>query len=290
MTKIAIVTDSSANLSQETIKQLPNVYSVPIVVTLNGVDYREGIDISNPEFYQLMNDSKQLPTTTPPTPTALLNLYDELKEAGYDEVISIHITSGVTGLINNLKMALLDYDNIKVHVFDSFISLDSMGYMVKYAAKLVDDGLDSAAILEQLTDLRDTLGTYFVVDELKNLVASGRLSNAAGFAGSVLKIKPVLTLNEEHRIFAIDKIRTLKKAISAIEAKFDYDYHNKDYPLHVMLMGSNNDDKLMAWKEKLTAQYPKATFTVSQIGPIIGTHVGNNAFALLWCKQIPEVN
>ncbi len=102
MTKVAIVTDSTAALSDDTVQKMANVFVVPIVVNMNGITYREGIDITNEQFYTALAKAKQLPTTAPPTPMEMLKVYDNLANQGYDDIISIHLTSGITGFVNNL--------------------------------------------------------------------------------------------------------------------------------------------------------------------------------------------
>ncbi|AQW21095.1 fatty acid-binding protein DegV [Lentilactobacillus curieae] len=290
MGKIAIVTDSTAAISESEAAKLGNVFVVPITVTINDQVFREGIDITNEKFYSTLTTLKKLPTTAPPTPQEMLDTYDKLVNAGYDQIISIHLTSGITGFINNLKMIVSGYPKAKVFVFDSHISIEAMGYMVRYASALANSGEDVTNIISKLKDVRASLNEYFVVDDLKNLVTGGRLTNAAAFAGSVLKIKPILTLNDQHEIVAIDKIRTLKKARRFIEGKFADVYQQSNFPLHVILTGTNNASAISDWQAEMKTKFPNATFETGQIGPVVGTHLGSNAFVILWLKQVPELN
>jgi len=285
MGKIAIVTDSTSAISQTEAANLGNVFVVPITVNINGQSYREGIDITNDEFYSTLATLKKLPTTAPPTPQEMIDQYDKLGADGYDEIFSIHLTSGITGFVNNLKIITKDYQKATIHVYDSHVTVQALGYMVKYASKMANDGLSGSEILDNLNKMRDSLDEYFVVNDLKNLVVGGRLTNAAAFAGSILKIKPVLTLNDKYSIEAIDKIRTLKKARSYIEDKFKAAYEQSKFPLHVLLTGTNNQEAINEWKDEMVSKYPNATFESGQIGPVVGTHIGSDAFVILWLKQ-----
>ncbi|MSE20139.1 DegV family EDD domain-containing protein [Lactobacillus parabuchneri] len=289
MTKVAIVTDSTAALSDDTVQKMANVFVVPIVVNMNGITYREGIDITNEQFYTALAKAKQLPMTAPPTPMEMLKVYDNLANQGYDDIISIHLTSGITGFVNNLTTVVRGYTNANVHVYDSHITIEPMGYLVKYASMLAHQGLEVTDIIDHLDRIRATMDEYFVVDDLKNLVTGGRLTNAAAFAGGLLRIKPILTLNEKYQIEAIGKIRTMKKALKHLEDEFNQQYQKLDYPIHVMLTGTNNLPAVNKWCADMKPKYPNASFQVGQIGPVVGTHLGSNAFVILWCKQVPEL-
>lgn len=289
MSKIAIVTDSTASLSEDEVKKLGNVTVVPIVVNMNGNTYREGIDITNDQFYSALAKAKKLPTTAPPTPMEMLKVYDQLANQGYDDIISIHLTSGITGFVNNLKTVVRGYSNAKVTVYDSHITVEPLGYLVKYASLLANQGKSVDEILISLDEVRATIDEYFVVDDLKNLVTGGRLTNAAAFAGGLLRIKPILTLNDKYQIEAIGKIRTMKKALQYLDDEFNKQYQKLDYPIHVMMTGTNNLPAITKWCESIKPKYPNASFQVGQIGPVVGTHLGANAFVILWCKQVPEL-
>lgn len=263
---------------------------VPIVVNMNGTTYREGIDITNDEFYSALAKAKKLPTTAPPTPMEMLKVYDQLANAGYDEILSIHLTAGITGFVNNLRTVVHGYANVEVQVYDSHITIEPLGYLVKYASMMANQGKSMSTIVHNLDDIRATIDEYFVVDDLMNLVTGGRLTNAAAFAGGLLRIKPILTLNDHHQIEAIGKIRTLKRALKYLDDEFNTQYQKLDYPVHVMMTGTNNLAAVKHWCDSIKPKYPDASFQVGQIGPVVGTHIGSNAFVILWCRQVPELN
>lgn len=287
MSKIAIVTDSTAYLSPQEVAEMQNVFVVPISFTVGGSVYAEGISMTNDEFYTQLPSLTKLPTTAPPTPQIMLSLYDDLAAKGYDQIISIHLTAGITGFINNLKMFTQNYQKAEIVIYDSFITIEPMAYLVRAASKLAKSGEDLPAILAKLDELRDSIGVFFVVDDLKNLVTGGRLSNSAAFAGGLLKIKPILNLTEDtHQIVPIGKIRTMKKALKNIEDRFAEVYQQSDKPLHVMLSGTNNLTAVKDWQADFTSRFPGVTTEVGQIGPVIGTHIGSNAYVLSWIEEL----
>nr|WP_252893591.1 DegV family protein [Lentilactobacillus senioris] len=120
-----------------------------------------------------------------------------------------------------------------------------------------EGGVPLDHIINTLNQLRDSMGVYFVVDDLKNLVTGGRLSKTGALAGGLLKIKPILTLSEDtHEIIPIGKIRTIKKALVDIEERFKTVYEQRTHPLHVMLMGTNNEPLLKSGKLTLNPDFP----------------------------------
>ena len=286
MSKIAIVTDSTSGLSEKDLQEMGNAFMIHFEVQINGKFYHEGLDLSDAEFYKELATVKELPTTAPPSMQEMFDFYDKVAAQGYDEIISIHITSGITGFYNNLINALPEYKGAKVHAIDSFLSIQPMGYLTKYASKLAHDGESAEEIVRQIDSLKATIGEYFIVDDLKNLVHGGRLTNAAAFTGSLLHIKPVLTMNNpEHKIVATDKIRTMKRAMHFIEDKFEQVRQDRDYKLHMYLTGTNNLDAVEEWKTRMEKKYADLDIETGQIGAVIGTHIGSNAFVLGWSKE-----
>ena len=287
MSKIAIVTDSTAYLDAAEVEAFGNVFVVPITFTINNNIYPEGIGMDNAEFYAQLPTLDKLPTTAPPTPQIMLSLYDDLVKQGYDQIISIHLTAGITGFVDNLRMFTQNYQDAEIVVYDSHMALAPMGYQVKTAAAMAKQGKSLEQIIELLDQLRASMGVYFVVDDLKNLVTGGRLSKTGALAGGLLKIKPILTLSEDtHQIIPIGKIRTMKKAIADIEQRFKSIYENSTQRLHVMLMGTNNEPAIRKWETEFKSRFPNTSTEVDQIGPVIGTHVGSNAFALSWINEL----
>lgn len=291
MSKIAIVTDSTSSLSPEELQAMGNAFLVHFEVQLNGKFYHEGVDISDEQFYQELATTKDFPTTAPPSIQEMFDFYDSVVAKGYDEIISIHITSGITGFCNNLVAALPEYTKAKIHVVDSFLSIQPMAYLVKYASQLANDGASVEEILDKVDSQKRTIGEYFVVDDLKNLVHGGRLTNAAAFTGGLLRIKPVLTMmNDEHKIVATDKIRTMKRALHFIEDEFETIRQQTDYPLRIFLTGTNNLDAMDKWQEHMQEKYPDLVVETGQIGPVIGAHLGTNAFVLGWSEEVLKHN
>ncbi|HAT54420.1 MAG TPA: DegV family protein [Lactobacillus sp.] len=281
--KIAVVTDSTCYLSQTEIDE-NDIHVVPIPFVVDGKTFNEGVDISTEGFYQLLRDSKSFPSTSQPPLGEMIELYNHLADEGYDCVISIHLASTISGFVNSLQGVAAEVsDRIKVIPFDSQITVKLMGYLVLEAARMVKAGADPDDIIKRLEEMRATMGEYFVVDDLQNLVRGGRLSNASAFIGSVLKIKPLLTFDDDtHEIVAFEKVRSTKKALARVETLFTEAQQKVDYPLRGIIFHANDPVAAQTWRDKLAKQFPEMPFELSYFGPVIGAHLGEKALALAW--------
>ncbi|AMV61198.1 DegV family protein [Pediococcus damnosus] len=290
LTKIAIVTDSTAYLAQNICDRL-HITVAPISVAFGDQQYRERIDISDAEFYKRLKTEKTFPTTAPPSMGVMEELYHNLAEAGYEEVVSIHLSSGISGFTNNLRAFAASVTEIKVHVVDAQIAVQPLGYLVIQAAKMAAEGKSAQDIMAKVTELRATIGEYFIVDDLKNLAHSGRLGNSSAFVGSLLKVKPILALNKEKfNIEAVDKVRSMKRARANIVSRFINETKNLPYQVRVFLCGTNNEPEIEKWQQSIQSKLANvAAVETGQIGPVVGAHLGSGVFAILWIKEIQQV-
>ena len=284
--KIAVVTDSTAYLTPEE-AAANNIRVVPIPFVLNGKSYQEGVDITNEEFYAQMKTSKSFPTTSQPPIGELMQLYQGLADEGYDAVISIHLTKTISGLLNTVAQIAEEMkDTIKIVPFDSYITVHLMGTMAMDAAKFIQQGDDLDTVVAKLTKLRDTVRSNFVVDDLQNLVRGGRLSNASAFVGSILRIKPLLSFdNDRHAIEAFEKVRSMKRAKIRVEQLFDHKVQAVDYPVRAMVIHANAEEEGKKWMKKLQADHPDIKFELCSFGPVIGVHLGQGALAIGWMQD-----
>ncbi|SEM48407.1 EDD domain protein, DegV family [Ligilactobacillus sp. WC1T17] len=286
--KIAVVTDSTAYLTKEQVEKY-NIRVVPIPFVIDDQVYNEGVDITTEEFYDKLRTCQKFPSTTQPPVGELIELYNSLADEGYDTVISIHLAGTISGFIRTLQTTVKDAvsDRINLIPYDSKITVLLMGYLAIEAAKLTQEGKDLDTILARLNQLRTTIKEFFVVDDLQNLVRGGRLSNASAFIGSVLKIKPLLTFDDESdKIVAFEKVRSSKRALKRVEELFDERIQGIDYPLRLIVIHANDEAAALAWREKLAKKYPDYPIDISYFGPVIGTHLGEKALALAWMEDI----
>ncbi|WP_283678164.1 DegV family protein [Lentilactobacillus sp. Marseille-Q4993] len=286
--KIAIVTDSTAYLSEEEIKKY-NITVVPMPVIIDGREYHEGVDITTEEFYEKLLSSESFPSTSQAPMGEMINVYQSLADQGYDTVISIHLASTISGMLNSIKQLAPTIENIKVIPYDSQITVKLMGYLAIQASKMAVLGRTPSEIISYLDDLRSTMDELFVVDDLQNLVRGGRLSNASAFIGGILKIKPLLTFDDNsHEIVAIEKIRSRKKALKRVEELFENARSKATYPLRALVLDANDPKSGEEWAARISELYPDMPIERSYFGPEIGTHLGNKALALAWIRDFDQ--
>lgn len=276
--KLAIVTDSTAYLS-ERIKKHPDLFIIPIPVVVDGTPYEEGVNIETAEFYQLLNNSHEFPTTSQPALGEVLKLYQDIQAQGYDTVISIHLSEGISGFIRTLYTIKDEIAGLNVIPYDSTITSVPMGYMVEKALELKDQQAALADVIAGIDQIRDSTAAYIIVDDLNNLVRGGRLTNGAAIIGGLLKIKPILTFTAG-KIVLYEKIRSLKKALQRTEEIVEEQQEKSTMPLRLYIIHANNPELAQSEYEKLRQKYPDAEIEIGSFGPVIGAHLGEKAIAL----------
>lgn len=164
-----------------------------------------------------------------------------------------------------------------------------MGYLAQEAAKMAQEDKTLDKIIERLDVLRASIGESFVVDDLKNLVKGGRLSNTSAVIGTVLNIKPLLEFdNDSHKIVAYDKVRSMKKAKLKAEEKLATAMEQVDYPLRLLVLDADDPQSGDRWAEELHEKYPDNTLERSYFGPVIGAHLGKGALAIAWIRDFDK--
>ncbi|MBE9387980.1 DegV family protein [Vagococcus salmoninarum] len=281
--KTAVVTDSTAYLTEE-LKNHPDLFVIPIPVILDGKIYNEGIDIEANDYYELLNNSKEFPTTSQPSIGEVLEMYQEIARAGYQRVISIHLSSGISGFVNNLISMAPGIEEIEVLPFDSKITSMPMGHMVKTTLEMIAAQESVADIFKRLEKIRENTEAFLVVDDLKILVRGGRLKNGAALIGSLLKIKPILKFDNGDIVLS-EKIRSTKKALARVEDLMAKRYKKSKDELTFFIIHANSIAIAELEKKEMEEKYPGIKIEIGHIGPVVGTHIGEKAIVFAWCGQ-----
>lgn len=281
--KLAVVTDSTAYLPDR-IKAHEDLFIIPIPVILDGKIYNEGIDIEADEYYGLLNSSSEFPTTSQPALGEVIELYESIAAKGYDTILSIHLSSGISGFVSTLFSLKESIKGIDLHPYDSKITSMPMGHMVEVALEGAEKSTSIEAILTKLDIIRDNTYAYLVVEDLNNLVRGGRLTNGAALIAGLLKIKPILTF-EDGKIVLFEKIRSTKKAFSRSEQIIGQRNVEIGLPVKLYVIHANNLTVAEEEKKKLQEQYPQAEIEIGHFGPVIGTHLGEKAIGIAISAQ-----
>ncbi|WP_174616383.1 DegV family protein [Virgibacillus ihumii] len=276
--KVAIMTDSTAYLPETLLKQ-HDIHVVPLSVVFDDTSYREGIDITTEEFYQKVKAADKLPKTSQPSIGEISEKLEELAN-DYDAVISIHLSSGISGTYQAVASAGEMVVGIDVFPYDSEISCMAQGFYVLEAAEMANDGKNPDEIVKQLDHIKESIRAYFMVDDLSHLQRGGRLNGAQAIVGSLLQVKPILHFVDKV-IVPFEKIRTRKKAINRILGLLEEDARRgKD--MKVVFIHANNEQSAVELKNSIDPEYPNMDSMISYFGPVIGTHLGEGAIGVCW--------
>src|SRR6056297_1315955 len=212
--KIAVVTDSTSDLSKEVLKD-KNIESFPLKIIYSDREYRDRVDIQPQEVYDKFE--QEIPTTSMPGPDEVKNMYLNLKEKGYTHIISIHISSGLSGTYNTCKMVSKEIEGIKIELIDSKMLSMGLGRLVLYAQDLIDKGENNfESIVKMVKEKVDNIDLFFIVSTLKYLKKGGRIGKVRGTIAELLNIKPIISIDDEGQYYTFDKVRTRKKSIKKL--------------------------------------------------------------------------
>jgi DegV family protein with EDD domain len=278
--KTAVVTDSTAYIPKE-LRDQWDIYMIPLNVIFGSEAYQEEIDITWSEFYEEVR-YKELPTTSQPPIGQIVNLYEHLAK-DYDAVVSIHLSSGISGTFQGAITASTMVEGIEVLPFDSEISCMVQGFYALEAAEMASRGESPEAILDRLEELKQTARAYFMVDDLAHLQRGGRLSSAQAFIGSLLQVKPLLHF-ENKVIVPFEKIRTRKKAMKRIVDLLGEDALSGE-SYQAVIIHANREEEAIEWRDELAQLYPNVDFSIGYFGAVIGTHLGEGAMGMGWIKK-----
>lgn len=289
--KIALVTDSTSVLTEQEAKE-NNINIVPIPVIIGDKEYMEGINITSTQLFEMQRQGAAFPKTSQPSMGEMIELFNKLHSEDYEAIIVITLSSGISGFYQNLVNMKHNNPEYNLYPYDSKMTVRLQGYLVLAAAKMIKSGMEPEVILKKLDEIRKTIDEFFVVDDLKNLSRGGRLSNAGVFIGTMLQIKPLLTFNEDGKIVAFDKIRSLKRAVSKVEkltlektAQLSY----KD-KLRLFVFHSNDLKQAEEIKEFINTNFPGKPVDVAEFSPVIATHLGEKSIAIAWMIDIEKLD
>lgn len=278
MGKIKIVTDSTADLPLSLLNQY-DIHIIPLKVIFEDQIYREGMDISVQEFYSKLAQAKQLPTTSQPSPGEFQELYEKLTEDG-SSVISIHISAKMSGTLQSAQMAKSNLPDRDIRIIDSQLVTIALGLVVIAAAKAVKDDKSIDEVEKIAYEVASKVKIYFIVDSFENLQKGGRIGKATALLGTVLNIKPILTV-DDGIVAPFEKIRGKGKAIERIISLLqEYAQTNTLSYLAVFHADALND--AVNLHEKLVAQIKPCENFIGDIGAVVGTHAGSGTMGIIF--------
>jgi DegV family protein with EDD domain len=280
--KIAIITDSTASLTDELLKKY-NIYSSYLMISFGNDSYQEFKEITPTKFLELSSVQKELPSTSQPAIGLTVELYEKLLADGYDEIIHVTISSQISGSYQSAVSAAEMVNAEKIHIFDSRTLVFPQGALTIEAAKMVKEGKTTTEIIEALKEMRKHTNLTAAIKNLENLRKGGRLSNAEATIGGLLQIKPIVHLTEAGKIEAAGKVRTFKKAIKFLTDVAKNANLDESYELGVLNMENPEDAAIL--KAEIRKLYPNIKIHEAPISLVVAAHVGPGAIAVSWIKN-----
>lgn len=284
--KVAVVTDSNSGITQAQAKEM-GVYVLPMPFMIDGTEYLEDINLTQKEFYEHLSGDHDV-STSQPSPETILNLWEKLLEE-YDAVVHIPMSSGLSSSCQTAKMLAEDFDG-KVQVADNHRISVTQRRSVQDALDMAAAGMDAEAICKKLEETGLDSTIYITVDTLKYLKKGGRITPAAAALGTLLRLKPVLTIQGE-KLDAFAKARTMKQArsmmITAItrdlETRFDDVTGEKTY---IDVAHTDNDEMAQELAAELRELFPETEVRVEPLSLSVACHIGPGALAIAATKKL----
>lgn len=271
MAKVGIVCDSTCDLGPEWLKS-HDVLMVPLKINFGEMAYLDWVELAPERFFDMLHSSAVLPKTSQPSPADFTAAYERLAEAGCESIVSIHISGPLSGTVESALMAAAG-SPIPVRVVDTRTVCAGEALAIQAALSAREAGQDLDGIEQAARDTASRVRILFALDTLEFLVKGGRAGKAAGLAGSLLNIKPVLTVNADGVIEPFKKVKGMRKAITEMAETVAAAGRVRIMPLH-----SNAPqlaEELIDALDAAGADYELAA-TV-HVGAVIGTYAGSGA-------------
>ena len=278
MSKVAIVTDSSPNIPAEIIAE-NKIHVVPLTVIWGEENFYDGVDISPVEFYKRLDTAKVMPSTSQPSVADFEVLFRSLHEQGY-EILAVLISEDLSGTISSATQAKKLLPDAKIEIVNSKSLAMDLGFQVLLAARAAKQGASLEECKQLAEDARDRGGIIFVLDTLEFLHRGGRIGVSKRFMGTVLNVKPVLTI-EDGKITPLDSVRTQKKALEAIVDMIEE--RTKGHKnVRLATLHANNPETAQFILDKAAERINPVEQVFSELSPVIGTHAGPGAVGLAY--------
>jgi len=282
---VHIVTDSGTDvgLSSEAAKGL-NIHIVPLVVSLEGSSYREGLDIKPEEFYSLLERSEELPTTSQPSAGAFAELYRSLAKPG-DEILSIHMSSGLSGTYASAQAGAEMVPEARVTHVDTKTLSAAAGWQVVAAARAARAGWPTYKILELLNRIGIASESMYTLRELKYLIHGGRISHMRGLIAQALNIKPIIGVEKLHGTYVQKgSVRSFARALRSLADQIR-EHVEEGSAIRVQVLHANNPDGANQLRSMIDERYQCDWLPLGPMSLVLGAHTGWSMVGVAFAPQ-----
>ena len=279
MTLVTIVTDSSAYLPKHLIDQY-DIEVLPITLNWGAERLRDGVVITPAEFYKRLDETSVLPTTSQTTNFEYEAAFRRILEKNEKDLLVLPLSEGLSSSYYGAVKAAEDVDPKRIAVVDTkFVSM-ALGFMVLAAARAAAEGKDLQECRKAAEKTADHIGVYFTVRSLKYLAAGGRINTAKKLMGTLLDVKPVLTLREG-KIELVESVRSTKKAVRRMVDLVEQDIAGRK-PVRISVFHAGIPDEAAELQAELNARFSVVEGITTEISPVVGSHVGTGTIAVAY--------
>ena len=273
----AIVLDSTADFPQAP-ELFPNWRVVPLYVRFGGESYRDYVDLSPHEFYERLRSVEELPTTSQPTPADFLAAYEQL--GTYERIYSLHISGDLSGTYGSATTAAREVGGDRVRTVDTGTASAAITILGLAIQRRLERGTNDDEIAALVGRYERDAGLLFTVDTLEFLRRGGRIGRARAWAGTLLHVKPILTIKRE--VVPLKRVRGNQKAMQTFVDEFTS--HTVDTPsLRVGIAHADAPERARQLEKMVRAERPRATIdVVTDLGAVVGTHAGPGTVGFFW--------
>lgn len=282
-----LVSDATLDLPMDLVEKY-NILVVPMAFTLDGEEilhYPDERNMSIETFYEALKQGKTS-VTSQINPTTYVDLFTPVLEAGED-ILYIAFTSGLSGTYQSAVLAkgMLedDFPERKIYVVDSRCASAGLGYFMNLISQKKEEGMSIDELNDWVHAKRNNIAHWFTVDDLFHLQRGGRLSFAEAMLGSALKIKPIISVDDDGKLYVENKVRGNKKGEEYMISKINDTMDDEEQT--VFVAHGDCEERAIALKEKIEANTNAKNVCITKIGPIIGTHTGPGMLAVLFMEN-----
>ncbi|MCJ7661576.1 MAG: DegV family protein [Anaerolineales bacterium] len=278
MSKIAIITDSTAYIPKDLVEKYP-IWVAPLMVIFGDKTFEDGVDIQPEEFYNRLKTESVNPTTSQVTPASFNKLFSELVPQEY-EILCVLVSDKLSATIDSAVKAREDFPNAKIEIVNSNSITMALGFQALAAARAAKEGADLAECKAVAEQARDHTGVVFAVETLEFLHRGGRIGGGARFLGTALNLKPILEIRDG-RVEALERVRTRNKSLTRLIELVEERTKGQS-PIRLASLHANAPEEAKAVLEEASKRVGAVEEVFSEVSPVVGTHTGPGVVGLAY--------
>jgi DegV family protein with EDD domain len=276
MAKVALVTDSTANIPQEYVQRY-DIQVAPQILVWGDKTYRDGVDIQSDEFFSRLSEAKVMPTTSQASPQSFCDIYKQLLEQDYS-ILTVLLSEELSGTLVSARQARDQFPGAPIEIVDSRTTAMAMGYVVLLSARASEEGASLAECKQLAEAACKNTGVIFTVDTLEFLHRGGRIGGAARLLGTALNLKPILEVTNG-RVEAVERIRTRKKSLSRVIELVEERIAGRQ-PVRMATLHANAPEAAQQLLQEAGQRFQAIENIFAEVSPVVGNHAGPGTVGL----------